>query len=140
MLDFSLTAFVSILFLVDPPRQQGLGGGGYCGDQRRTPGFTRGQFDVPASGRMAGGNRIRTKQVLIYGRTPERAKYVVVTVPDSLRMRSPVQDGPKNLRGNYYLVAVPAHIGRGARINWLDENEKPGSRGNVLFPPVTGKR
>ena len=128
------------LYLVDPPRHQGIGGGGYCGDQRRTPGFTRGQFNVPASGRLADGTRIRTKQVLIYGRTPERAEYVLITTkPARLRMRSPVLDGPENMRSDYYVVAVPPHIGRSARINWLDKDGKPGSRGTELMPPAAGK-
>ena len=128
------------LYLVDPPRHQGIAGGGYCGDQPRTPGFTRGQFNVPAPGRSPDGERIRTKQVLIYGRTPERAEYVVITTkPSALRMRSPVLDGPENMRGDYYVVAVPPHIGRSARINWLDEDGKPGSRGTGLLPPVAGK-
>jgi hypothetical protein len=128
------------LYLVDPPRHQGIAGGGYCGDQPRTPGFTRGQFNVPASGRMSDGQRIRTKQVLIFGRTPERAEYVlIITKPVGLRMRSPVLDGPENMRGDYYVVAVPPHIGRSARINWLDEDGKPGSRGTELLPPAAGK-
>ena len=62
-----------------------------------------------------------------------------LTVPGGLRMQGPVHDGPKNMRGDYYLVAVPPHIGRGARINWLDKDKQPGSRGTRLLPPVSGK-
>ena len=122
------------IYLLDPPGYAGVGGGGYCGEQRRTPGFTRGQMNIDAPSRPS------AKQVLIFGRTPERAKYVVITTkPSALRMRSPVFDGPENMRSNYYVVAVPPHIGRSARINWLDENGKPGSRGTALLPPVAGK-
>lgn len=127
------------LYLLEPPGRPEPTGSGYCGDQPRTPGFTRGQADLPNTPRRLGAARVRTKQVLIYGRTPERAKYVVITVPGGLRMRRPVQDGPENMRSNYYVVAVPPHIGRGARINWLDENEQRGSRGTRLLPPVSGK-
>jgi hypothetical protein len=131
------------LYLPDPPEVHGMRGwptgSGYCGDQPRTPGFTRGQADIPAGGRAADGTRIRTRQVLIYGRAPERAEYIRLTVPGGLRMQGPVHDGPKIMRGDYYLVAVPPHIGNGARINWLDKNQRPGSRGTRLLPPVSGK-
>src|SRR5688500_10503591 len=50
------------LYLLDPPDLRrpasggwGPGGGGYCGDQRRTPGYTRGQAAVPMAGRLASG-------------------------------------------------------------------------------------
>ena len=123
------------LYFPDPPGIHGrVGGGGYCGDQPRTPGFTRGEAAVPGTG----NDRAITKQELIFGRTPERAKYVRITVPGGLQMRSPVQDGPKNLRSNYYVVAVPP-LGRGARITWLDENNKPGSRGTRLMSPASGE-
>jgi hypothetical protein len=140
------------LYLLDPPGRARFAGGGYCGEQRRTPGFTRGQqnYELPQrSNREIEGppqppqpirTRTKTKQVLIFGRTPERAEYVVITTkPSGLRMRSPVFDGPENMRSNYYVVAVPPHIGRSARINWLDEAGKPGSRGAELLPPVAGK-
>jgi hypothetical protein len=122
------------IYLLDPPGRARVGGGGYCGEQRRTPGFTRGQqniYELP---------RAKTRQVLIFGRTPERAEYVLVTTkPAGLRMRSPVLDGPRNMRGDYYVVAVPPHIGRSARINWLDKDGKAGSRGTELLPPAAGK-
>jgi hypothetical protein len=139
------------IYLLDPPGRARVGGGGYCGEQRRTPGFTRGQLNVAEpprqSSRAIGGPaqapqpiRAQTKQVLIYGRTPERAEYVLITTkPVGLRMRSPVLDGPENMRGDYYVVAVPPHIGRSARINWLDKDGKPGSRGTELLPPAAGK-
>ena len=139
------------IYLLDPPGRAGVSGGGYCGDQRRTPGFTRGQQNIVELPRRSNREiegppeparpiRPKTKQVLIFGRTPERAKYVVITTqPSALRMRSPVFDGPANMRSNYYVVAVPPHIGRSARINWLDEDGKPGSRGAELLPPVAGK-
>lgn len=127
------------LYLPDPPDMPEPTGSGYCGDQPRTPGFTRGQANVPAGRLGPAGKRMETKQVLIYGRAPERAEYIRLTVPRGLRMQGPVHDGPKNMRGDYYLVAVPPHIGRGARINWLDKDKQPGSRGTRLLPPVSGR-
>lgn len=125
------------IYLVDPPGRGGVGGGGYCGEQPRTPGFTRGQMNVAEPPRQS---RTKTKQVLIFGRAPERAEYVLITTkPVRLRMRSPVLDGPENMRGDYYVVAVPPHIGRSARINWLDKDGRPGSRGTELLPPAAGK-
>jgi hypothetical protein len=127
------------LYLLDPPSIYGPTGSGYCGAQRRTPGFTRGQASVDTGRAAPGTNRAEVKQVLIYGRAPERAAYVRVTVPNRLRMRARVHDGPKNMRGDYYVVAVPPYLGRMARINWLDEDKRPGSRGTELLPPVTGR-
>jgi hypothetical protein len=125
------------LYLLDPPEVDGPTGSGYCGPFPRTPGFTRGQANLPNAGRLPGEPRTPTKQVLVYGRTPERAKYVVVTVPGKLRMRSPVHEGPRRTGENYYVVALPVHAGRGARINWLDNAGKPGGRGIPLLGPIT---
>jgi hypothetical protein len=127
------------IYLLNPPAIQGPTASGYCGAQPRTPGFTRGQANLPNAPRLAGEKRIPTKQVLIFGRTPERAKHVVITVPGGLRLRRPVQDGPKDMTGNWYLVAVPPHIGRGARINWLDAAGELGSGGSRLLPPASGR-
>jgi hypothetical protein len=127
------------LYLVDPRDVPGPTGSGYCGEQRRTPGFTRGQATVTGPGVDPDGKHAKTKQVLIYGRAPERAEYIVITTrPFLFRIRSPVYDGPEKRRGDYYVVSVPPHIGRRARINWLDKDKKPGSRGTELLPPVTG--
>jgi hypothetical protein len=125
------------LFLLDPPRVRGRTGAGYCGPFPRTPGFTRGQLDVPLPRRTSDGRRVHPSVVLIYGRAPERAEFITLTVPNRLRMRSPVHEGPRSMPGDYYLTAVPPGIGKGARINWLDKDGRPGSRGIPLLPPVT---
>jgi hypothetical protein len=133
------------LWLVDPPATKsprgihGPTGSGYCGPQPRTPGFTRGQVSVDTGQVIPGTRRLEVEQVLIYGRAPERAAYVSLSVPNTPTMRAPVFDGPKNMRGDYYVVAVRPYLGPGARINWLDEDMQPGSRGTALLPPVTGK-
>jgi hypothetical protein len=126
------------LFLLDQPDARGLAASGYCGPQPRTPGFTRGQMTVPSPTPVpvSGGEGPGARQVLIYGRTPERAEYVTVTVEGALRMRAPVFDGPPRTGENYYLVAIPAHVGRTAKINWLGNDGKPGSRGTRLLPPA----
>jgi hypothetical protein len=126
-----------MVILLDPPRMRGPTGAGSCGALPRTPGFTRAQMNVPIPGRTADGRRVHAKQVLIFGRTPERAQYVQVTTHSGVRMRIPVADGPRRMRGDYYLTAVPPRLGAGARINWLDEDGRPGSRGVALLPPVT---
>jgi hypothetical protein len=127
------------LYLLDPPKLRGpAGGGGYCGDQRRTPGFTRGEAAIPMAGRLPSGERVRTRQVLLYGRAPERAEYVRVTVPNGLQMERPVYDGPENMPEDYYVVAVPPRLGPGARITWLDQDKKPARPGARLLPPVSG--
>jgi hypothetical protein len=125
------------LYLLDPPRMRGGTGAGFCGPFPRTPGFSRGQMNVPIPGRTADGRRVHPSLVLLYGRVPERAEYINVTVRNGLQLRGPVHDGPNGIRGDYYLFAVPPGIGRSARINWLDKDREPGSRGIALLPPVT---
>ncbi len=128
------------LYMPDPPKILGPTGSGYCGEQPRTPGFTRGQATLYGDRVVPGTNRAKPELVMLYGRAPERAEHVLITTkPQRLRMRSPVLDGPDNIRGDFYVVAVPTHIGRSARINWLDKDGKPGSRGTELLPPVAGK-
>jgi hypothetical protein len=126
------------LYLLDQPAARGLAASGYCGPQPRTPGFTRGQMTLPSPTPVPvpGGESPGARQVLIYGRAPERAAYVTLTVEGRLRMRARVFDGPPRAGENYYLVAVPAHVGRTAKINWLDKDGKPGSRGTRLLPPA----
>lgn len=124
------------LYMLDPPRMRGPTGAGYCGPFPRTPGFSRGQINVPIPGRTPDGRRVNPSLVMIYGRAPERAEYITITVPGGMRMRGPVYDGPDG-SGDYYVTTVPPRIGRSARINWLDRNRKAGSRGIALLPPVT---
>jgi hypothetical protein len=77
--------------------------------------------------------------VLVWGRVPDRAAAVVITAPDGLRIEVEPTDGPKGFPGRYYGIPVgPGHPG--ARINWLDANGKPGSRGIALLPPVTRQK
>jgi hypothetical protein len=128
-----------MLYLLDPPLNRGPAGAGFCGAQPRTPGFSRAQMSVPSRARSADGTAVHPRQVLIYGQAPERAKYVVITVPNGLRMRVRVQTGPPGVRGDFYLVAVPSRLGSGARINWLDADGNKGSRGTRLMPPLTSR-
>jgi hypothetical protein len=46
------------------------------------------------------------------------------------------QDGPKNFPGRFYGIPVKPPM-QGARINWLDANGQPGSRGIALMPPIS---
>jgi hypothetical protein len=46
------------------------------------------------------------------------------------------EDGPKTFPGQYYAIPVKPPR-QGARINWLDGNGRPGSRGIGLMPPIS---
>jgi hypothetical protein len=117
--------------------------GGFCAPDdelgfRKTPGFSRGQASVPQEVRMRDGRRIRARQVLVYGVVPERASKVVVDAGD-IRMVTIPTDGPQRFREyDFYVAAMPPGLGR-ARINWLDEQGRPGSRGIGLMPPITDR-
>jgi hypothetical protein len=127
-----------MLYPLDPPSHT-FEGSGFCGPGnmgfRKTPGFSRSQVSVPALGRRADGTRVRVREVLVFGRAPERATAVVIT-SEHVRIRVNLQEGPDSVRGDFYGVAVKPPL-RGARINWLDANGKPGSRGISLMPPLT---
>jgi hypothetical protein len=127
-----------MLYPLDPPAHS-FPASGFCGPGnmgfRKTPGFSRAQVSVPAAGRRADGSRVRVHEVLVFGRTPERATAVVIT-SRNIRIRASLQEGPRSVPGNFYGVAVKPPLD-GARINWLDEHGKPGSRGIALMPPIT---
>ena len=119
------------------PRGHSLGAGGQCGEFPRTPGFSRLQFPgVYMRGDSEGARRLRRRPVLVYGRVPERAARVVITGTRGLRLETRPLEGPESARGDFYAISVrPGHPD--ARINWLDEHGKPGSRGIALTPPIT---
>jgi hypothetical protein len=123
------------ILLADPalPERPGAGSG-YCGPQ--LPGFTRGQTAPPA--RLAGGRRTRPKEILVYGRVPERAARVIITANGATRLRAKPYAGPAGVRGDFYVIAVKPPLPH-ARINWLDPNGKPGSVGLGLLPPLTDR-
>jgi hypothetical protein len=119
------------------PNGRSLGSVGQCGEFARTPGF--GRIQVPAvhtRGDSEQARRLRRQPVFVFGRLPERAARVVVTAPDGLRLKARPHEGPPGARGDFYAISVrPGHPD--ARINWLDEHGKPGSRGIELAPPIT---
>ena len=110
---------------------------GQCGEFPRTPGFSRLQAPgVYIRGDSERARRERQRPVLVYGRVPERAAVVVVTAPDGLRREARPHEGPKGARGDFYAISVrPGHPH--ARINWLDEDGRPGSQGIALMLPLT---
>lgn len=118
------------------PKDRPVGYSGGCGEFSRTPGFSRGQ--VPEMYLRSPDEKARrsTRPVLVYGRVPEQAVRVVVTAPDGLRREARPLEGPKGASSDFYAISVrPGHPH--ARVNWLDENGKPGSRGIELMPPIT---
>jgi hypothetical protein len=120
---------------VDPDRGS-FAASGQCGEFPRTPGFSRLQAPgVYLRGDSEEAQRLRRKPVLVYGRVPERAARVVITAR-GLRVETRPLEGPRGARGDFYALSVrPGHPD--ARINWLDEHGRPGSRGIALMPPIT---
>jgi hypothetical protein len=111
------------LFLVDPPPLGGAGGG-QCGEFPSTPGFSRIE--------SAPSNASDRRELLVYGRAPEEASAIVLTGEDGFERRTTPMEGLGSADGDYYLFAVP--YGVGGRVNWLDANGEPGSRGLALLP------
>jgi hypothetical protein len=130
------------LNVLDPPpyedgKPDPSGGSGFCGAMgfRKTPGFSRAQKNVPTL-RKSQGRLFLPKEVLVYGRVPERATKVVVTADRGVRIEVEAHEGPKSIRGDYFVIPVEPRLGH-ARINWLDADGNAGSRGIALQPPVT---
>jgi hypothetical protein len=101
---------------------------GQCGEFPKTPGFGRQQTSVPESGAPG-----RVKEVLVFGRVPERATAVVLTVHGKVRERVQPLEGPGQPRGNFYLLAIAPNLVNG-RVNWLYADGREGSRGMALLP------
>jgi len=118
--------------LLDPPDRNLGGSSGFCGSPRslgfrKTPGFSRAQTAAPS--------RPRPKEILVWGRVPDRAAKVVITAPGRRPIVVVPADGPRTFPGRFY--AIPVKPPRpGARINWLDATGRPGSRGIGLMPPI----
>jgi hypothetical protein len=121
------------LHLLDAPGPEGHARSGWCGAPRslgfrKTPGFSRAQSVAPS--------KPRPREILVWGRVPDRAARVVITAPGRRPIRAVPTDGPRTFPGRFY--AIPVKPPRsGARINWLDASGHPGSRGIRLMPPIT---
>jgi hypothetical protein len=126
------------IVLLEPPDPYLGGPSGFCSPNRKlgfrkTPGFSRQQLSVTAGRRVPGRRRLRVEEILVYGVVPERAAAVVLESPN-VRVRVEPMPGPNGARRDFYLVAVPAKVEKG-RVNWLDADGNPASRGIALLPP-----
>jgi hypothetical protein len=129
--------------VLDPPEGQGgPGRSGFCGGPkslgfRKTPGFSRAQN--PVQTRPAP----RETEVLVWGRVPDRAEKVVISAPNGKRIEAEPTDGPESFPGRFYGIPVNVRLRgkhsnwQGARINWLDADGRPGSRGISMMPPIS---
>jgi hypothetical protein len=126
--------------LLDPPGPDPTGLTGFCGGLgfRKTPGFSRAQKNVEMLRRRPDGTfeLKRAAEVLVYGRVPERAREVVITADGGKTIKVEPGEGPKSIPGDFFVIPVKPGLGH-ARINWIDEQGKPGSRGIRLMPPIT---
>jgi hypothetical protein len=132
------------LRVLDPPTYEDgtpdpSGFSGFCGGLgfRKTPGFSRAQKDVPTLRKLPSGRLFLPKEVLVYGRVPERASKVVITADRGVRIEVEPAEGSKSIRGDFFVIPVKPRMGGHARINWFDADGVPGSRGIALQPPVT---
>jgi hypothetical protein len=121
------------IHLLDPPDPMIGARSGHCGGPRslgfrKTPGFSRSQ--------TVGRRNPLPKEILVWGRVPDRASKVVITAPGHPRIAVVPEPGPKRFPGQYYAIPVKPPM-QGARINWRDRNGKPGSRGIGLMPPIS---
>lgn len=119
--------------LLDPPEGRRGGVSGFCGGPRslgfrKTPGFSRAQTVAPS--------KPLPQELLVWGRVPDRASKVVISAPGRSRIEVVPEPGPRRFPGQYYAIPVKPPM-QGARVNWLDRDGKPGSRGIGLMPPIS---
>jgi hypothetical protein len=112
------------VFLVKPNGD--TAGGGQCGEFPSTPGFGRVQLSVTGTGNGPG-------EILVYGRVPEEASAVAIEVDGQLRRSVEPFPGPPGVEGDFYLIPIPPEWD-GGRVNWVDSQGDPGSRGHDLMP------
>jgi hypothetical protein len=118
--------------LLDPP-DRNISRSGFCGAPRslgfrKTPGFS--------SSQTVGPSKPMPKEILVWGRVPDRAELVVVSAPGGKRIEVKPTDGPESFPGRFYVIPVKPPM-QGARLNWLDSDGKPGSRRHRLLPPIS---
>ena len=109
---------------------------GQCGLSSSTPGFMRAQMNYSSERRVV-GRQIQTDEVLVYGRAPEETSAVVITVEGERRLSAETSEGPPGVDGDFFVIPVKPDLAPSARINWLDADGNPGSRGLELLPPIT---
>jgi hypothetical protein len=111
--------------LLDPP-DRSSGPSGQCGEFPRTPGFSRVQRTIVDA---QGGAR----EILVYGRAPEDAALVRVTLETGAPIEVKPIEGPAGSGGDFYLISVPP--GDEGVVNWIDGQGNEGSSGHELLPP-----
>ena len=121
------------------------GASGYCGRFPRTPGFSRAIFPgVELHSRRedprlhSGHERPRPTELIVYGHVPTRATAVVLTAARGTRIEVEPFPGPRGVPGNFYLLSMSRRMVLDARVNWLDADGRPGSRGIEVSPGPAG--
>jgi len=115
---------------------RGHGASGYCGIFPRTPGFSRNTISA-GSRRDREGVR-RPTVLIVYGQVPTRAATVVLNAPRGVHVEAAPHPGPPEVPGNFYLLSVDPRVLLTARVNWLEANGRPGSRGIRVAPGSAG--
>jgi hypothetical protein len=114
------------LRLLDP-REGHPSGGGFCGVQPTTPGFTRGQSRYP---NMAG----RPQELILYGHAPERADAVEVRA-GGRTISTPTIAPPPGIPGRFWLLARPPEDFAGGHVQWVDRDGGARGRPVEVLPP-----
>jgi hypothetical protein len=120
-----------------PVTKRPHGAGGYCGRFPRTPGFSRAIFPgVSLHSRREQPPRPTT--LIVYGHVPTRATAVVLTAARGTRIEVEPFPGPRGVPGDFYVLSVSRRVVLDARVNWLDSDGRPGSRGIRVSPGPAG--
>jgi hypothetical protein len=114
------------LRLLDPPATTSSGGG-FCGVQPRTPGFTRAQRTLGVVGEPVG-------EVIMFGHAPSRADAVEIATGDGV-VSTETLPGPAGVPGRFWLIARPQEDFADGHVYWIDRDSgERGPRVEVLPP------
>jgi hypothetical protein len=90
-----------------------------------------GEGCAPGSRDFEAGMWTNPDEPLVYGRAPEQAAAVRVTAADGSERTGQLQEGPPDVRGDFYVVALPAGVDA-REIGWVDTDGR--AHGRIALP------
>jgi hypothetical protein len=118
------------LSLPDPPDGMPRSSAG-SGLIRNAPGFSRGQYTIRAG---QGTIKDKVKEILVYGRAPERADYVRIAAPGRIRLLVKTRESPPGVPGRFWFVATSPKL-RSGHMRWIDTRSGKEGPAIAVLPP-----
>lgn len=105
--------------------------GGGSGVIRNAPGFSRGQHTVRSG---MGTIKDPIKEILLYGRAPDRADHVRIAAKGGIRLNVKTRKGPPGVPGRFWFVATSPKLTSG-HMRWVDTSSGEEGPAVAVLPP-----